>query len=64
MPKVKDLMTKIVVTIDANSTVFDAAQLMNDKGVSCLVVMDGIHVANRKGFEGFEKTGLFATICI
>jgi len=28
------------------------------------VVMDGIDVANREGFEGFEKAGLFATICI
>jgi len=26
--------------------------------------MDGIDVANREGFEGFEKAGLFATICI
>ena len=41
MPKLKDLMTKDVVTVDAGTTVFDVAQLMNDKGVGCVVVMEG-----------------------
>jgi CBS domain-containing protein len=39
MPSVKDIMTKEVVTIDAHQTVFEAAQLMSDKGVGCVLVM-------------------------
>ena len=38
MPAVKDIMTKSVVTIDVNQTVFEAAQLMSAKGIGCLVV--------------------------
>jgi len=40
MPLVKDLMTKQVITIDLNKTVFDAAVLMSEKEIACLVVMD------------------------
>ena len=40
MPSVKDLMTKDVITIDLHKTVFDAATLMNEKTVGCLVIMD------------------------
>jgi CBS domain-containing protein len=40
MAKVKDLMTKNVITIDAQKTVFEAAQLMSDKGVGDLVVCE------------------------
>jgi CBS domain-containing protein len=40
MPTVKDLMTKNVVTIDANKTVFEAAVLMSEKDIGDLVVMD------------------------
>ena len=40
MPDVKDIMTKNVITIDVNKTVFEAAQLMSDKGIGCLVVTD------------------------
>jgi CBS domain-containing protein len=41
MPTVKDLMTKRVITIDVHRTVFDAAELMSNKGVGCLVIMEG-----------------------
>lgn len=39
--KVKDLMTKDVVTIDPHKTVFDAATLMSERRVGCIVIMDG-----------------------
>jgi CBS domain-containing protein len=41
MPKVKDLMTKNVATIDSYKTVFEAAELMSARGVGDLVVMEG-----------------------
>lgn len=41
MPTVKDLMTKNVVTIDADKTVVEAAVLMSDKDIGDLVVMEG-----------------------
>ena len=40
MPSVKDLMTKDVVTVDLSKTVFDAAVLMSEKEIACLVVID------------------------
>jgi CBS domain-containing protein len=40
MPRVKDLMTKNVVTIDSDKTVTQAAALMSEKGIGDLVVMD------------------------
>lgn len=40
MPTVKDIMIKPVITIDVNKTVFEAAQLMSDKSIGCLVVTD------------------------
>ena len=39
MPTVKDIMTKEVITIDAHKSVFDAAELMSNKAVGCLVVI-------------------------
>jgi CBS domain-containing protein len=39
MPTIKDIMTKEVVTIDVNKTVFDAAELMSNKGVGCVIVL-------------------------
>ena len=41
MPSVKDIMTKNVVSIGVNNSVFEAAELMSSKRVSCLVIMDG-----------------------
>ncbi len=41
MPAVKDIMTKDVVSIGVNNSVFEAADLMSSKRVSCLVIMDG-----------------------
>jgi CBS domain-containing protein len=41
MPTVKELMTKNVVTIDANKTVIEAAALMSQNDVGDLVVMEG-----------------------
>ena len=41
MPTVKDLMTKNVVTIDAEKTVVEAAVLMSEKDIGDLVVMEG-----------------------
>ena len=40
MSSVKDLMTKKVITINLKKSVFDAAVLMNEKKVGCLVIMD------------------------
>ena len=40
MSKVKDIMTKTVITIDANRSVTEATALMTEKNVSNLIVMD------------------------
>jgi CBS domain-containing protein len=40
MPTVKDLMTKDVLTIDANKTVIEAAALMSQNDVGDLVVIE------------------------
>ena len=40
MPAVKDLMTKKVLTIDTQKTVFEAAQLMGQKEVGDVIVLD------------------------
>ena len=40
MPTVKDLMTKDVLTIEANKTVTEAATLMSQKDVGDLIVME------------------------
>ncbi|MGD6805618.1 MAG: CBS domain-containing protein [Candidatus Bathyarchaeia archaeon] len=39
MPTVKDIMTKDVVTIESNKSVFEAAELMAEKGLGCLIVV-------------------------
>jgi CBS domain-containing protein len=39
MPSVKEIMTKNVVTIESNKTVFEAAQLMAEKSLGCLIVV-------------------------
>ncbi len=41
MPSVKDIMTKDVVSIGVNNSVFEAAQLMSSSQLGCLVIMDG-----------------------
>lgn len=41
MPKVKDLMVKGVLSIDKDRTVAEAAELMAQKGVSYIIVLDG-----------------------
>ncbi len=41
MPKVKDIMTKNVVSIGVDKTVFEAAKLMCDSQLGCLVIVDG-----------------------
>lgn len=41
MPSVKDIMTKDVVSIGVDKSVFDAAVLMSSNLVGCLVIMDG-----------------------
>ena len=41
MPKVKDIMTKEVVSICLSDSVFEAAELMGASQVGCLVIMDG-----------------------
>ena len=41
MPRVlRDIMTKYVVTIDANGTALEAAKLMAEKGISSLIVLN------------------------
>ena len=39
MPSVKDLMTKETITIDISKTVLDAAVLMSEKELGCVVIM-------------------------
>jgi CBS domain-containing protein len=39
MPYVKEIMTKKVVTITVDKTVFEAAELMNSKGIGCLLIV-------------------------
>ncbi len=39
MPSVKDIMTKEVVTIEPDRSVFEAAELMASSGLGCLVVV-------------------------
>jgi CBS domain-containing protein len=39
MPSVKDIMTKDVVTVESNKTVFEAAELMSTKELGCLIVV-------------------------
>jgi CBS domain-containing protein len=41
MPSVNDVMTKDVISIDTNNTVFAAAELMSENEIGCLVVVDG-----------------------
>ena len=41
MPKVKDFMTKGVLTIDKDKTIVEAAELMTQKGVGDIIVLDG-----------------------
>jgi CBS domain-containing protein len=41
MPKVKDFMTKGVLTIDKDKTIVEAAELMTQKEVGDIVVLDG-----------------------
>ena len=41
MPTVKDIMTKDVVSIGVNNSVFEASELMGSNLVGCLVIMDG-----------------------
>jgi CBS domain-containing protein len=41
MSTVKDIMSKNVVTVDANKTVVEAAVLMSEKDIGDLVVIDG-----------------------
>jgi CBS domain-containing protein len=41
MPSVKDIMTKSVTTIKVDSSVFEVAELMNSKGIGCLIIVDG-----------------------
>ena len=41
MPKVKDFMTKGVLTVDEEKTIFEAAELMSQKEVGDVVVLKG-----------------------
>jgi len=40
MPAVKDIMSKVVATVNANQTIFEAAELMSTMGISCVLVVD------------------------
>jgi CBS domain-containing protein len=39
MPIVKDIMTKDVITIESNKSAFEAAELMSEKGLGCVIVV-------------------------
>jgi len=40
MVVIKDVMNRNVVTIDRNKIIYEAAELMSEKGISCLVIAD------------------------
>jgi CBS domain-containing protein len=40
MPAVKDIMSKVVATVNVNQTIFEAAELMSTMGISCVLVAD------------------------
>jgi CBS domain-containing protein len=40
MPAVKDIMSKSVVTIGADKSVFEAAELMTNESIGCLVIVE------------------------
>jgi CBS domain-containing protein len=54
MPKVlRDIMTKYVVTIDANRTSLEAAKVMAEKGISSLIVLrdqDPVGIVTERDF--------------
>jgi CBS domain-containing protein len=39
MPAIKDIMTKEVTTIGSEKSVFEAAELMSEKGLGCVIVV-------------------------
>jgi CBS domain-containing protein len=39
MPAVKDIMTKEVTTIGSDKSVFEAAELMSEKGLGCVIIV-------------------------
>jgi len=41
MTSVKDIMTKKVISIDVENSVFEAAELMSSNQLGCLIIMDG-----------------------
>jgi CBS domain-containing protein len=41
---VKDMMKKQIISIDVSLTVKEAAKMMEDTGVSCLVITKEIHL--------------------
>lgn len=41
MTSIKDIMTKNVTTASANKTAFEAAELMKNQKISCLVIVEG-----------------------
>ena len=41
MPSVKDIMTKTVITVGVDCSVFEAAELMNSKEIGSLVIVQG-----------------------
>jgi len=41
MSTIKDIMTKNVVTLKADNTVLDAAKLMKERSLGCIIVVDG-----------------------
>lgn len=45
MKSIGELMTKMVVTVDAQSSIVDAVALMREKGIGAIIVMAGENVA-------------------
>jgi len=61
MPAVKDIMSKNVITIAADKNVFEAAELMTNKGIGCLrnhgQSRGGGIILNVTWFEEFWQSG-------
>ena len=54
MPKVKDFMTKGVLTVDEEKTIFEAAELMSQKEVGDVVVLKG-EIPRGIGLKGISS---------
>ncbi len=64
--KVRDIMTKDVITIDLNQNAMEAAKLMKEKEVAALVVTEGknpFDIISKRAFGILTERDLVRSIC-